>query len=48
AGRRLFAPTLSPTVGNRAAVSVQHLPEGMYLVEVQTDVGVGVQRVLVE
>ncbi|MBL7784274.1 MAG: T9SS type A sorting domain-containing protein, partial [Chitinophagales bacterium] len=43
AGRRLFAPTLSPTVGNRAAVSVQHLPEGMYLVEVQTDVGVGVQ-----
>ncbi|MBL7787987.1 MAG: T9SS type A sorting domain-containing protein [Chitinophagales bacterium] len=48
AGRRLFSPTLSPTVGNRAAVSVQHLPEGMYLVEVQTDVGVGVQRVLVE
>lgn len=48
AGRRLFSPTLSTTVGNRAAVSVQHLPEGMYLVEVQTDVGVGVQRVLVE
>jgi hypothetical protein len=48
AGRRLFSPTLSPTVGNRAAVSVQHLPEGMYLVEVRTDVGVGVQRVLVE
>ncbi|HNI45561.1 MAG TPA: T9SS type A sorting domain-containing protein, partial [Chitinophagales bacterium] len=48
AGRRLFSPTLSTTVGNRAAVSVQHLPEGMYLVEVQTDVGVGVQRVLVK
>jgi hypothetical protein len=48
AGRRLFSPTLSPTVGNRAAVSVQHLPEGMYLVEVRTDVGVGVQRVLVK
>ena len=46
-GRRLFSPALPDSVGHRAAVSVQHLPEGLYLVEVQTNVGVGVQRVMV-
>ena len=46
-GRRLLSPALPDSVGHRAAVSVQHLPEGLYLVEVQTNVGVGVQRVMV-
>ncbi|HNI44814.1 MAG TPA: Ig-like domain-containing protein, partial [Chitinophagales bacterium] len=48
AGHKLFSPTLPTTAGHRARVSIQHLPKGMYLVEVQTDVGVGVQKVLVE
>jgi hypothetical protein len=45
AGHKLFSPTLPTTAGHRARVSIQHLPKGIYLVEVRTDVGVGVQKV---